>query len=197
MTSRKRSLVMRCVLCALAASLLLIVANPAFAKKKKAEPILKLRATAMDMNTARATYVDITVNEWSSEDERKELLAALEEGGSGALYKKLHKMAKKGLIRTGQTIGYDMRYAMAYENEGKRQMVMATDRPIGMGEVMRNSRSEDYNITIVHVSLEEGAKEGTGHLLMGAELGIDDKTGQLAIEGASTQPTKFTKVVVR
>lgn len=193
----KRSRNSRILLLALSIALLAVLVNmvPAEAKKEKKEAILKLRATAMDMNRGRAGYIDIVVYGWTSDEERAALLSTLQSDGNEALYNALHEVEDKGYVRTGGTRSYEMRYAKAIAMDGKRVLVMATDRPISMGEVMGGSRSQDYSITILYVQVEEGAEKGTGEMIWGAELGFDEQ-GRLVIEGASSQPTRFTEVRV-
>lgn len=60
--------------------------------------------------------------------------------------------------------------------------------------MIRGSRSTDYDISLLVLEIDEATGEGTGSLVMGAELTIDKETGRLMIETATTQPTRLTKV---
>ena len=91
-------------------------------------------------------------------------------------------------------MGYQMRYAFQFNIDGKRQIVMATDRPIGMGEVMRDTDSQRDSISLVTLELDPSTNEGTGEMVFGAEFKVDQKTGQLDIETMSMNPTKLTNV---
>jgi len=87
-----------------------------------------------------------------------------------------------------------MRYAFQYEADGKRHIILGTDRPIAMGEIMRDTRTAENNISLVTLDLDPKSGEGTGAMVFGAEFGHNKKTGQLEIETLSMNPTKFTKV---
>ena len=74
-------------------------------------------------------------------------------------------------------------------------LVLGTDRPIAIGEVMRDSWTKDNNVSIVTLTLDPETGEGTGTMIFGAEFGVDKKTGKISIESVASNPTDFTKVV--
>ena len=179
---------------AVAIALLLTAAGPAAAKKEKREPIEKLSATAMSLDRGRAGNFTITIYEWTTPEERQALLKTFSEKGSKALYDALYDLSDKGYLKPPRTVGYDMKYAWQLEVEGKRRIVLATDRPMGFLEMSRNTRSTDYNVSLVVIDLDPETGKGEGRALGGAELSIDKETGQLNIEFPGTQPTRLTKV---
>jgi len=103
-------------------------------------------------------------------------------------------VSEKGYLQLPQTLGYDMQYAWQVEVEGKRRIVLATDRPMGFLELSRGFRSRDYNVSLVVLDLDPETGEGEGTAMGGAELSIDKKTGRLQIEFAGTQPTRLANV---
>ena len=161
------------------------VALPALAKEKK-EVLERFRAHAMSLERGRATLLTITINSWTTPEERQALAQALADGGGRGLYDYLDKQEDKGYLQVPGSLGYEMRYAFQFQNEGKRQIVLGTNRPILIGEMMRGSRSTDYDISLLVLELDEAAGEGTGTLVMGAELTIDKETGKLVIETPTT-----------
>ena len=84
---------------------------------------LKLTAFAINMNSGPKTAtVDIVINNWSTEAQRDQLLAILQEQkdvykANQALLKALQKMPKLGYIRTPERLAWDLRYAR--ENKGE------------------------------------------------------------------------------
>jgi len=179
----------------LATLLSLCMTLPAVAKEKK-EVIERFRAHAMSLERGRATLLTITINSWTTPEERQALAQALADGGGRGLYNYLDKQADKGYLQVPGSLGYEMRYAFQFQNEGKRQIVLGTNRPILIGEMARGSRSTDYDISLLVLEIDEAAGEGTGTLVMGAEVTIDEKTGKLVIETPTIQPTRLTKVHV-
>ena len=183
----------RPALLALLAIALLTAAGPAWAKTKK-EPIEKFRARAISMDRGGATTLDIVIYEWTTPEERQALLQTFLDGGSKALRSALQDHSEKGFVRLPRSLGYAMRYAWQVEHEGKRRIVLATDRPMGFLEVARNFRTTDYNVSLVVLELDPETGEGEGSAVGGAELSIDKKTGRISIEFLGTRPTKLTKV---
>lgn len=165
---------------------------PSLAKEKK--PILeRFRANAMSMERGRAATLSITIHGWTTPEERQALAQALVDGGGQGLYEFLDGQDDKGFLQVPGSLGYEMKYAYEFHGNGKRQIVMGTNRPILIGEMMRGSRSTDYDVSLLVLELDEATGEGSGTLAMGAEFSIDKETGQLVIETPMT-PTRLTKV---
>ena len=176
-----------------AAALLALAAGPAAAREKK-QPIEKFRARAMNLDRGAAGNLDIVIYEWTTPEERQALLQTLVEKGSKALYDALDDQSEKGYLKVPRALGYDMQYAWQFEAEGRRRIVLATDRPLGFLELVRSSRSTDYDISLVVLDLDPETGEGEGQAVAGAELSIDKQTGQLNIEIPGTQATRLTSV---
>lgn len=175
------------------AALLVVVPSPAAAKEKK-QVVERFRANAMDVDSARATIVEIGITEWSTEEERQALVQAFNDGGNEAAYKHLSQQKEKAYVRAGMTLGYQMRYAYQFKREDKRQIVLATDRPMSLGEVMTGAASQDNNISLVILQLNPETNTGEGQMVFGAEFKVNEKTGQLEIETLSMNPTTLSKV---
>jgi len=177
----------------LVVGLLIIGVSPVAAKEKK-HVTERFQANAMDLDTGRASLVSIGIFEWSTNEERQALIQAFTEDGNEGAYEHLGKQDEKAFVKLPNTMGYQMRYAYQFESEGKRYVILGTDRPIGMGEVMRNTDSQDANISFVTLQLDAKTGKGTGKMVFGAEFKINKKTGQLEIETVSMNPTKLTAV---
>jgi len=171
----------------------LLVLTPGALQAKKKKPLEKYRAQAMSLDRGAAGMLDIVIHEWTTPEERQALLEVFVEGGSEKLYDALSKAGEKGYVKAPRTLGYDMRYAWQFEVEGKRRVVLATDRPLGFFELTRGSRTTDYNVSLVVLELDPETGEGEGWAAAGVELSID-ATGRLIVEYTGTQPTKLTRV---
>ena len=75
----------------------------------------------------------------------------------------LFKAGEKGYVKAPNTLAYDMKYVWQFEHEGKRRIVLATDRPMGFLELTRASRTTDYNVSLVVLELDPETGEGEGH----------------------------------
>ncbi len=160
-------------------------------------------AFAINMNSGPKTAtVDIRVERWSTDAEREQLLGILKEGEgkdryrtNQTLLKALQKMPKAGFIRTPNTLAWDLRYARQnpMEDGSGRQIVVATDRPIGFWEARNQPRSMDYPFTILEMRLNKENK-GEGKMLAGTQLYIDPKTKNLVLENYGQQPVRLNEI---
>jgi hypothetical protein len=151
---------------------------------------------AINMNSGPKTAtVDFTIERWSTDEERAQLLAIVKENKdpTDKLLKALQKMPKVGYIRTPQTLAWDLHYARQTPlDEGGRQIVLATDRPIGFREARNQPRSMDYPFTIVQMHLD-GNDRGEGKILAGTRIYIDKKQN-LVLENYGQQPVRFNEI---
>ena len=190
---------MKKTLLTLSVALLLIVAitvAPAAAKKK---PVIEtFTAFATNLGIGAASQININLFQFTSLDERQDLIELFEQGGGDALYKALNDMKmseEKAFMRVGGSTGYQLYYAFEATVEGgTRQIIFATARPITMRESMNNSRTLDNNLTLIVLHLDPETGEGTGVMSLATELSIDKKTGALNIEHVGNQVTQFNKV---
>ena len=146
----------------------------------------------MNLDRGSASFLDIVITEWTTPEERESLIRTFLERGSKALYDALEEKSEKGYVKAPQTLGYDVQYAFQFEIEGKRRIVLATDRPFAFLEMARNTRSTDYNVSLMVLDVDPETGEGEGTATGGAELSIKD--GKLQIEFVGTQPTRLTHV---
>jgi hypothetical protein len=157
-------------------------------------------AFAINMNSGPKTAtVDIRIERWSTDAERDTLLGIVKEEkdsyrANQALLKALQKMPKAGFIRTPTTLAWDLRYARQNPlDEGGRQIVVATDRPIGFWEARNQPRSMDYPFTILEMRLNKENK-GEGKMLAGTKIYIDKKTNNLVLENYGQQPVRLNEI---
>jgi hypothetical protein len=171
------------------------VAVPSFAADDN--PVLETyTALALNMNAGpgpNAGRMTIRIRNWSTEEQRTALLQVLKDKGSEELVKALRKEPEVGNMNFTGSLGYDLRYARSTQQGETRHIIFATDRPVSGVEIMRNSRSLDYGVTIIHLALGPDGK-GTGELLVGAELSLDATTHEITVEHLGTQPIKLNQV---
>jgi hypothetical protein len=157
--------------------------------------------TAFAVNTnggASTATVDIRIDRWSPEADRDRLLAILKEEkdvnkANQALLKALQKLPKLGSIRTAESVGWDLRYARSSAMEdGGRQIVIATDRPISSWEARSQARTLDYPFTVIEMHLGKD-NTGEGKLLAGTKIYID-KNNNLVLEDYNTQPVMLNQI---
>jgi len=162
------------------------------------------RAFGVAMGPGVAGVLDINITRWSTEDERKALIESLIQNGQEKTVELLRKQKETGWMRSQSGAGMrgwpSVRLHYAYEfpqPDGKRIVVLVTDRNIGMAEAMRSTRSTDYEISAVVMELqkgEDGKEEGQGTLFRAAKLGFDKEKKKLEIETLGIEPVRLTNI---
>jgi hypothetical protein len=168
------------------------------------DPVERLTAFAVDMSTtpdlrargARSGRVDVSIDRWSTAQERTRLRDALTEGGPDLLLKELQKIDDPaGRIRTPGSIGTPLRFAMQSPlPDGGRRILIATDRRIGFLEAVNRPRSADYPFLLLDIRLDANGK-GTGKLLPVARVQVNDEN-LLEVENYASEPVRLTEVHV-
>lgn len=193
---------MRNTILTTAASLLAVAALVPVVQAK--DPVERLTAFAVDMSTtpdlraggARSGRVDVSIERWSTEQERTRLRDALKEGGPDLLLKELQKIDDPaGRISTPGSVGTPLRFAMQSPlPDGGRRLLIATDRRIGFFEAVNRPRSADYPYLLLDIRLDAKG-EGTGKLLPIARIQVNDEN-LVEIENYASEPVRLTQVKV-
>jgi hypothetical protein len=170
---------------------------------------LEISAFAVNMSniaTGSNAVVQISVNAWSTAEERERLITAVLEKGPDALLRELQKAPVKGRFRIPTarqpdphhlSLGLDIRYAWQTPlPEGGRRIVLALDRYIGFAEARNNPRTMDYPITLMEIRVDKDGK-GEGKLAVATKISFNKKENQLEIENYSSEPVRLNNVQVK
>ena len=159
-------------------------------------------AFAVSMGTVApgaSTTFQITLDRWTTDEERNELITLVEKGPE-ELIEVLRDQEETGFVRvTGRGAGRTrfpsvrLHYARDIRIDGKRIIRLATDRPIGMAEAVRNPRTMDYTFSLIELRLDE-KNEGDGTLAVGVEMKYDKEKNTLVLENFSSEPVRLTRV---
>lgn len=153
---------------------------------------------AVSEQQGQAGQIDITVERWTTDAERKgllELLAGAEfkTGGQDKLLKALQQITPRtGFIRAPNSIGWDLKYA--WKNtlpDGMTQIVIATDKPVSVLSATVSTRVLDYPFTLIEIRMGKDNK-GEGRILAATAVSVKD--GRLALEAYGLEPVKLTTV---
>ena len=180
---------------ALAAALVVpVVASTAVAE----EPILRMRAFAVDLNNrARTNSVDIVIERWSTPEEASSLKAVLVEKGGDKLLSALQKVKPRcGYARTSTSLGWYIYFAREVSlPDGGRKISLASDRPVSMWEVRNAARSTDYEFSLAEIRLGADGK-GEGKAIKAAKVGFKKETNTWEIENYQREPVRLNQVTV-
>jgi len=156
----------------------------------------KERFTAIAVvNNARAAgsgIVQIDINRWSTAAEREALLTTLKTKGAEKLLDALQDTKSVGIIKTPDSLGYDLHYASQTPlPDGGRRIVIATDRPIGFWEAAHRPRTIDYPFTVIQMEI---GKDGKGKGTLSYATKIIPAGNTIVLENFGIQPVMLTEI---
>jgi hypothetical protein len=152
-------------------------------------------AIANDELGSGAGVVQILINRWSTEAEAAKFVDTLQKKGSTALLDVLRDMRSVGTIRTPDSLGYDLRFAQQTPGaDGGRQIVIATDRPLGFWEQWYQPRSVNYPFTVIQMQI---ARDGKGRGTMSYAARIRAVGKRIELENFSTAPVMLTEITAK
>jgi hypothetical protein len=170
---------------------------------------LLLTAFAVNMSNIGppgALVVDITIDRWSTADERTRLLTTMVEKGGDALLSALQKMPVHGRFSipglTGPDphqlrLGHTLHYAwQTPQPDGGRRIIIATDRYIGFQELQASARTLDYPFTLIEIRLNKNG-EGEGKMAVGTMINFNRKTNTMELENYASEPVRLSKVTLK
>jgi hypothetical protein len=182
-------------LAAASVALTLLVASHAVRAAK--EPIEKFTATAVNMTgigRATAGTLDIAIERWSTDAERDRLVQVLKEKGPEALLDRLRDLPRVGTIRTPTSLAWDLHFARSHKlGDGGRQVVLATDRPMGFREAANRPRSFEYPFTLFDIRFDADGK-GVGKLAYASKVTYNERTSTIEVENFGIEPVRLTDV---
>ncbi|MBZ5494128.1 MAG: hypothetical protein LAO76_24660 [Acidobacteriia bacterium] len=141
--------------------------------------------------------VTITIEEYSTPADQKALIDAFNSGGHDAMMKVLSKMNSKGRVRLSSGgVGYQIVYIRNIQTPNGRTIRLLTDRPIGIGEAMFNTRSEDYDLSIIEIQLGDSKGKKSGSLIPGCRIKLNKKN-EIEIETYHASPWRLAGIMER
>ncbi len=173
-------------------------ATPAIAGK---EPVEKYQADAIVVGRAggfSSSVVHINIYMWSSDEDREEILDAVQEASENrrayrAVPEALRKIGKAGYMFLEGGQGWPIRYARVIEGDGKREIILAMDRPVTLSEVYRGTAVRDFDITTIVLSFADSTT-GEGVVSVGTEVRWNEAEGRIEITNSSSQPVELQDV---
>jgi hypothetical protein len=157
----------------------------------------RFNAFAVSLGGPRSTtgtaQLDIVINRWSTDAERKRLVEALKQS-QDELLETLRDLKPVGYIRSATSIGYDLHYAHQVPgDEGGRRIFIATDRPMGFWEVARHARTVDYPFTLIELRMNREG-EGEGKLSVATRVIASSDGKYVELENYTAQPVQLNQV---
>jgi hypothetical protein len=163
----------------------------------KAQERMTIQATAMGTSTQSGRMVDVNIliQQYSTQDDRKALIDAFKSSGQDGLVRVLEDMKPKGRVRFASGgVGNDVKYIIELPSETGRKLRLVTDRNLAFGELYAGTRSRDYSVGAIDLILTPDGK-GSGTVLPACRLTVDKKKQQVDIE-TYQNPWKLTNFII-
>lgn len=175
----------RLIVCA--ATLVPLIALPAFAAERFTAVVVE---SAADVGQSATAPVVIQINDWSTDQQVRNLAGILKEKGPDGLREALWDL-EAGWIRVGGGLGYPIAVARSTPTDKGRRIVLMTDRPVQFFEVWNNARSLDYPFTYIEIDLGPDGK-GQGRFIPAAKVRMSGNA--LDVESFNVQPARLLNV---
>ncbi|HVR96421.1 MAG TPA: hypothetical protein VMW27_07405 [Thermoanaerobaculia bacterium] len=178
-------------------ALLALALAGAAAQPQPQQPPLPEKFVANSINlggVAKPDLIFITIQRWSTPEERQTLVDAFRQKGPKGLLQTLQKMKTVGSARSSKSMGWDLYYAAQSPTEGGgRRIFLATDRRMGHLEIQRSTKSEDYPFTLIELRLN-GESKGEGALSYATKIGVSKDGSRIELEGYDMEPLRLQNV---
>lgn len=141
-------------------------------------------ATARGTSTqmGRTVSVKVTINRYSTQEDKQVLVDAYKKGQNKGLVEALENAKAVGRIAITGTVGQDLSYISLTQTATGRQIRFATNRLIRFGEAYRNTQSTAYNLTAGEINLNDSDKNKSEGVLYPASQLVINKEGQLEFQ---------------
>jgi hypothetical protein len=179
-------------------SLFLLLAGVGTIVEAQGQEPMVIQATAMGTSTQMGKMLDVNINidEFSGQDDRKALIDAFKRSGQDGIVDALDHMKAKGRFRTPYGVGNEVKYIIELPpDKGRRHIRLITDRRIAFGETYASTRSKEYSLGAVDLFLTPDGKGSEGTALPACKLKVDKKTQQIEVE-TYQNPWKLTNLMI-
>jgi len=165
---------------------------------QKSETI-QAQAFGTTTQAGRSFGITVRIQSYSTPTDQKTLIDAFNKGGHDALVDALSKMKARGRVAiTGGGVGYQIAYIRNIPTPKGRTIRIITDRPINIGEATFNTRSEDYDLTLMEIHLDDANKDkSTGNLIVGGRFMVNKKKKQIEFESYQATPWRLAVIMER
>jgi len=154
----------------------------------------KYTANAVNMDRGSAGTIDISVDRWSTDQERDALISVVLKQGPEKLLDALQDAKPVGHFGPPGNLGWDLRFARKISlPDGGERVVLVTDRPVSFREAANQPRSIDYPFTVIELRLNADG-EGEGKMSVATKVIYDKEHNTISLENYAIQPVQLTSV---
>ena len=188
---------------------MLALAASSVARAQSPNEKLEISAFAINMSniaTGSNAVVQLTIDSWSTPEERELLITTMVEKKPADLLKALQKLPVRGRFRIPTarppdphhlSLGLDIHYAWQTPlPDGGRRIVLATDRYIGFAEARNQPRSIDYPFSLIEIRADKDGK-GVGKMAVATKIDFDKEKKVVQIENYGSEPVRLNEIRIK
>jgi hypothetical protein len=149
--------------------------------------------------------IDIYVERWSTDEELEKLLGTLEKGGSGKLLTVLEaRRDRAGVVLMPGVQGHgdrvrtptpkNFQFAREIITPAGRQVILASDERLGLGESQLDARKEIYQFSLMDIRFGPDGK-GVGKLAAAGDVVYNPKTKIIELKDYDKKPVRLVNVI--
>ncbi len=151
----------------------------------QAQKRITIQANAKGTSTqlGQIVAVKILIEGVSAPEDRDAIIAGFKKNGTDGMRDALEKLKPKGRISPTRSVGNDIKYIRQLPApEGQLRFRLVTDRNLAFAEVRNSTRSSDYSVGAMEVTISKDGKQGSGTVLPACKLTLNKKKNELEIE---------------
>src|SRR5256714_3813148 len=148
--------------------------------------------------------VEIYVERWSTDAELDELLGTLEKGGPGELFAVLERQrVRAGVVlmpgvqahgeRVRSRTPKNFQFAREILTPAGRQVILASDERLGLGETQLDARKEVYEFSLIDIRFGPDGT-GLGKVAAARDVVYNPETKILEMKDYQTKPVRLLNV---
>ena len=163
----------------------------------QAQGPMTIQTTAMGTSTqlGKMYNVNIHIESYSTQDDRKTLIEAFKRRGQNGLVDALQDMKTKGRVRFASGgVGNDVKYIIELPSQNGRRLRLITDRWLLFTELYNSTRSADYSVGAIELNLTPDGK-GSGTVLPACKITVNKKKKEVEIE-TYQNPWNLTNFII-
>jgi len=144
-----------------------------------------LQAPGVDIKTAP---IDITVDRWTTDEERDKLFDALTQG-SDKMLTVLQNLPHVGTFKAqGGGLPYELHFARhTPSSDGSEHMTLITDRNIDFDQVANFPDAIDFRFTVLELQIGKDGK-GNGRMSVATKISLDKANNTIILENYADHP---------
>ncbi len=161
--------------------LLLLVGSSSIQAQRRITIQANARGTSTQMG--QIIPVRIIIESFSTPEDQRLLIEGFKKNRTEGMRSALEKMKPKGRISPERSVGNDVKYIRELPAEkGQRRFRMITDRNLAFAELHAGTRSKEYSVGALELTITADGKSGSGTVLPACLLTLNKKTNEIEIE---------------